>query len=73
MDLTSEYCPQRKHLEECSWKLISTLSTLTDRLVMLVGKDHTEFMATKVRCVDVKLEILHSRCQLLAHRFAHGC
>ena len=73
MDLISEYCPERKHLEDCSWKLVNTLSALTDRLMMLIGKDHREFMTTKARCRGVKREIIESRDRLLAHRAAHGC
>ena len=73
MDFTLEYCPQRKHLEESNWKMVSTLCILTDRLLMLVGKDHAEFMATKAKCADVKLEILWFCDRLQAHRFLHGC
>ena len=73
MDLTSEYCPERKHLEKCSWKLVDTLSVLTDRLMKLIGKDHAEFMTTKASCAGLKLEILEYRDRLLAHRAAHGC
>ena len=73
MDFTSEYCPQRKHLEQCSWKLVDKLCVLTHRLMQLVGKDRTEFMAAKGRCADLRSEILVAHERLLAHRFAHGC
>jgi hypothetical protein len=73
MDFTAAYCPERKHLEHCNWNLISALSVLTERLFMLVGKDHAEFLVTKTRCTDVRREILESHDRLLAHRCAHGC
>ena len=73
MKLTSEYCQERKLLEECSWHLVSTLHALTDRLMALVGKDHAEFLITKDKCAHVKLEITESHDRLRAHRSAHGC
>lgn len=73
MDLTSEYCPERKRLERHSWDLVSRLAVLTDRLMKLIGKDHREFMAAKNRCAGVKRQILESQDRLLAHRSAHGC
>jgi len=73
MDLTSAYCSERKRLENYSWKLVSTLSALTERLMMLVGKDHTEFRMTKAKCAGVQREILESRERLRTHRSAHGC
>lgn len=73
MDLTSQYCPERRDLEKSSWNLVSKLTALTEQLMMLIGKSHTEFMATKARCEHVKQEILESYDRLLAHRTAHGC
>jgi len=73
MDLTSAYCSERKRLENYSWKLVSTLSALTERLMMLVGKDHAEFRMTKAKCAGVQREILESRERLRTHRSAHGC
>jgi hypothetical protein len=73
VDFTSEYCPERRRLEQRSWNLVSKLSTLTEQLMMLIGKDHTEFIATKAMCVSVRREVLDSRNVLLAHRSAHGC
>jgi len=73
MDFTSQYCPQRKHLEEWSWNLVSRLAVLTERLMKLVGKNHREFIAAKDECAGVRLEILESYHQILAHRSAHGC
>jgi len=34
--LTSAYCPERKRLEECDWKLVSTLHALTGQLMTSV-------------------------------------
>ena len=73
MKLTSEYCQERKLLEECSWHLVSTLNALTDRLMTLVGKDHAEFLITKDKCAHVKLELIESHDRLRDHRSAHGC
>ena len=73
MDLTSAYCSERKRLEKYSWKLVSTLSALTERLMMLVGKDPTEFLMTLAKCAGVQSEILESRERLRTHRSAHGC
>jgi len=73
MNVSSEYCPERKRLEHCSWDLVSTLQVLTDRLMTLIGKDHAEFLITRDKCADVKLEIIESNGRLRAHRSAHGC
>jgi len=73
MDLTSAYCSERKRLEKCSWNLVSTLSALTERLMRLVGKDHTEFLMTKAKCAGVQRKILESHERLRTHRSAHGC
>lgn len=73
MDFLSKYCPERRKLEQSSWKLVSKLSVLTEELVKLIGKNHTEFMATKGRCENVKEQIHESRDRLRAHRVAHGC
>ena len=73
MNLTSEYCPERKHLEQFSWHLVSMLTALTDRLMALVGKDHAEFLITKDKCARVKLDLIESHDRLRAHRSAHGC
>jgi len=73
MDLTSAYCSERRRLETCSWELVSTLHGLTERLLRLVGKDHTEFLMTKAKCAGVQREILESHERLRTHRSAHGC
>lgn len=73
MDLSSAYCPERRRLEQSNWDLVSMLSALAERLFRLIGKDHTQFMATKAECVDMRREVLDSRDRLLAHRAAHGC
>ena len=73
MTLTSEYCREKKHLEQCSWYLVSKLHALTDRLMALVGKDHAEFLITKDKCARVKLDLIESHDRLRAHCSAHGC
>ncbi len=73
MDLTCQYCPERRTLERCNWGLVSKLALFTEQLMKLIGKDHWEFMATRTRCENMKHEILESRARLCAHRAAHGC
>jgi len=73
MDFPSTYCSERRKLERSSWKLVSKLSVLTEQLLMLIGKDRTEFKAAKTRCENVKKEVLDSHDRLRAHRAVHGC
>ena len=73
MDVRSEYCRERRELEQSSWSLVGKLSVLTEQLMMLIGKDHTQFMAAKARCENMKREILESHDRLRTHRAAHGC
>lgn len=73
MDLTSQYCPDRRNLEEKVWVLASRLSTLTGRLLSLTGKNHQIFLSAKADCSDTHAEIVGLRQDLKAHRLAHGC
>lgn len=73
MDLTFQYCPDRRILEEKVWVLASRLSTLTGRLLALTGKDHQVFLLAKDDCSHTHAEIFELRRELTAHRFAHGC
>ena len=73
MDFLSKYCPERRELEQSSWNLVIKLAVLTEQLVMLIGKNHTEFMAMKSRCENVEQEIVEFNDRLRAHRAAHGC
>jgi len=73
MDFTSQYCPERNHLERCTWSLVSALCLHTGRLVMLIGKDHAEFATTKENCADLHRKIQESCNRLVAHRATHGC
>ena len=73
MDLSVQYCPHRRNLEEKVWFLVSRLSVITSQLFSLVGKDHVAFAATKLDCVRTREEITESSRLLGAHRFQHGC
>lgn len=73
MDFTSQYCPDRRNLEENLWVLSTRLFGLSGRLLKLVGKDHTAFTSTKDECQETRAEIVELKSQLTAHRLAHGC
>lgn len=73
MDLTYINCPERIDLERCAHNLVSELFGRTQRLMMLIGKGRTEFMAAKTSCADVRQEIVEAQDLLRAHRAAHGC
>jgi hypothetical protein len=73
MDLTTQYCPDRRNLEENVWVRVSDLSTLTGRLLKLIGKDHRDFLLTQIACGDAKADIVDFRRQLDTHRLAHRC
>lgn len=73
MDLTSQYCPDRRNLEERVWVLVSRLSASTGQLLNLIGKNHQVFLSAKADCGQTRDEIIELRRQLDGHRFAHGC
>jgi hypothetical protein len=73
MDLTVQYCPDRRNLEEKVWVLVSRLSALTGRLLGLVGKDHQTFALTQTACTEARADIVVFRQQLDIHRAAHRC
>jgi tRNA A37 N6-isopentenylltransferase MiaA len=73
MDFSVRYCPERRILEQRSWKLVSRFAVLTDKLFMLVGGSHLQFIAMLDTCHDVEGEITDSRERLREHREAHGC
>lgn len=73
MDLTVQYCPDRRNLEEMCWIRVSRLSSLTGRLLGLVGKDRQAFGLAQTACGEAKADIVESREQLDTHRSAHGC
>jgi hypothetical protein len=73
MDLNAQYCPDRRNLEEKVWIRVSRLSSLTGRLLGLIGKDHQTFTLTHTACSDARADIVDFRQQLHIHRLAHGC
>lgn len=73
MDFISQYCPERKLLEQSTLDLVDLLSASAERLIILVGRNHAQFMATKAGCSELRLQILQSHNRLLVHRAAHGC
>ena len=73
MDLTAEYCPTRRDLEQRVWNLVTRLSDLTSKLMLLTGKDHQAFISAKGHCDDAKAEVVDSRQKLDVHRSQHGC
>lgn len=73
MDLTYQYCPERYRLELCNCNLVTALFSRTQRLITLIGKDHTEFMATKASCAETRQQIVEVRDLVRAHRAEHGC
>lgn len=73
MDFISQYCPERKLLEQCTLGLVDMLSVNAEQLMMLIGRNHAQFMATKASCSELRLQILQSHNRLLVHRAAHGC
>ena len=73
MDFATQYCPDRKSLEENVWVQVSRLSGLTARLLGLIGKNHHIFTLTQTACSDAKANIVDCRRLLSTHRSAHGC
>ena len=73
MDLSATYCPMRRDLEERGWWLTSRLSSLTGRLLDLVGQDHAAFVSMKDECRETRAAITESHRGLAAHRRDHGC
>ena len=73
MDLTSQYCPDRRNLEEKAWALASRLFLLNERLLTLIGMDHRAFLSAKAECVETTAEIAQLRNRLAKHRLLHGC
>lgn len=73
MDLTCQYCPDRRNLEERVWVLVSRLSALTGRLLDLVGKNHQVFLSAQADCGHTRDEIIELRRQLQGHRSVHHC
>jgi hypothetical protein len=73
VDLTAEYCPARRNLEESGWRLVSQLAGLTSQLPGLVGSNHQAFMAMKDSCKEKREQLTESNRQLHVHLSAHGC
>lgn len=73
MDLTTQYCANRRNLEENVWVRVSRLSALTSRLLNLIGKDHRDFILTQIACSDARADIVDLRRRLDTHRLAHHC
>jgi hypothetical protein len=72
-DPVSQYCPTRRNLEHNAFNLVSRLAALTERLLQLIGRDHTAFVDTKAECVSVREVFVEARHELDKHRLAHGC
>lgn len=72
-DPLTQYCPVRRNLEQRNYNLVSRLSALTDRLMRLIGSDHTAFAAAKLECRCVRDEVSEVRREVAEHRLAHGC
>ena len=73
MELIAQYCPTRQGLEERVWALVTRLSNLTSRLMLLTAKDRQAFISAKADCSQAHFDIIKSRQQLHAHRSKHGC
>ena len=73
MDLATAYCPTRRNIEERGWALTTRLSSLTERLLEIIGKDHQTFVALQQECHATKLAITRSNQNLSDHRREHGC
>ena len=73
MDLTAQYCPTRRDLEELSWSLTSRLAGLTGRLLRLVGDNHDAFLVVKGECAETRAALVASHQTLSSHRSDHGC
>ena len=67
------YCTTRRELEERGWFLTSRLSSLTARLMRLIGRDPQAFVDVRNECRDTRQEITVSHRELRDHRRAHGC
>jgi hypothetical protein len=69
----ARYCAIRSKLEHQALDLNAELIGLIDRLCSLVGKNHREFLATRISCIKVRKQISESRNRIKAHRTAHRC
>jgi len=73
MDFATPYCPMRRSIEENGWALTTRLSSLTARLLGIIGKDHRAFVFLQQECRATKLAITESHQSLRDHRLEHGC
>src|SRR5215469_12356334 len=73
MHVATRYCATRSELEDQALDLSAELMGLIVRLCSLVGKNHPEFLATRISCANLRKQISESRNRLEKHRTAHGC
>lgn len=73
MELTVEYCPTRRAIEERGWVLTTKFSTIAGRLVSSASIDHGLFNRTVAECGEIRSELAESHRQLRNHRSSHGC
>jgi hypothetical protein len=74
VDLASSYCSTRRALEEASWNLVTRFSSVSGRLLNLVGKSNRQaFVEAKRECINLRERIDTARLRLEQHRSAHGC
>lgn len=73
MGFDARYCSIRRDLEENGWFLTTRLSSLTSRLLFLIGTDHRSFIETKSECDETRADLVVSHRQLREHRSDHGC
>lgn len=73
MDLSAGYCATRRSIEQRGWALTTRLSSLTERLLNAIGKDHRVFLALRQECCTTRDSLVESHQNLQNHRREHGC
>jgi hypothetical protein len=69
----AENCSTRQALEDLYWAEVDYLSTLTDRLLSVSGRNHPEFIKTLHECQNARRAVTNCLEAIHEHRDRHGC